>query len=288
MKRVVVFLLIALCIHARAQDVKATADKEQIAIGEQFRLLLQAGIREGQDAGWFVVDSPQHFEILHAGKIDTQRNGNDLFVSQVFTLTSWDSGKWQIPSFTMGKLRTEAITVNVVYSPSPFNTEQPYHDIKDIIEVKKPTQSKWHWYVIGVLVLIVLFYLFFPKEKKKPAPAFVPDEGAYSKALRQLDELKAAGAKDVSVYYTELVNVFREYLHRRKNIQSFSKTSDDLAIQAERLKMDREGYQRLLQALRLSDLAKFARFEPNTEENNAALETIRESIVTIENLPHAV
>ncbi|HEU4472773.1 MAG TPA: hypothetical protein VFR58_16880 [Flavisolibacter sp.] len=288
MKLIVLPIFIAFSLTARAQDIKATADKEQILIGEPFRLLLQAGMEEGSGGDWFTIDSIRHFEILEKGRIDTQRNGRSLFVTQVLTLTSWDSGRWNIPPFVLGRFQTEPVSINVVFSPSPFDINQPYHDIKDIIEVDKPKESKWHWYLIGIAVLIILFILFFPKEKKKPRPDFVPEEGAYKKALRKLDQLKENPPADVKSFYTQLVDVFREYLQKRRNIQSFSKTTDDLAIQVEKLALDREGYYSLVQALRQSDMAKFARYEPGSEENLAALETIRQSIITIEKLPDAV
>src|SRR5439155_16039129 len=103
---------------------------------------------------------------------------------------------------------------------------------------------------------------FFRKGKKKPKTAFVPDEGAYKSALKKLEQLRKKEVTSDKLFYTELVNVFREYLHRRKNIQSFSKTTDDLAVQVKQLEMPVQEYNSLLQTLRLSDLVKFARFEP--------------------------
>ena len=52
--------------------------------------------------------------------------------------------------------------------------------------------------------------------------------------------------------------------------------------------MDREKYADLLQALRLSDLVKFARYQPSNAEDETSIDTIKQSIITIENLPHAV
>jgi hypothetical protein len=171
---------------------------------------------------------------------------------------------------------------------SPFDPSQPYHDIKDIMDVKKPIESKWYWYLIFALVLVLLFLLFFPKSKKKEVPGFQPDAGAYKSAMAQLQQLQSREYKDPKQFYTELIQIFRTYLHKRKNIQSFSKTTDDLAIQLKTLEMDDKNYTPLLQTLRMSDLVKFARFIPAEKDQNESLSVIRESITHIEQVPHAV
>ena len=88
--------------------------------------------------------------------------------------------------------------------------------------------------------------------------------------------------------HTQLVNIFREYLEKRKNIRSFSKTTDDLAIQVGALSLHRDAYAALVQALRLSDLVKFAQFKPAPAETSASIDVVEENIKAIENIPHAV
>ena len=143
--------------------------------------------------------------------------------------------------------------------------------------------------LIFVVVLIALFMLFFPPEKKKVVDKsiFVPDMGAYQKAMFDLEQLKASPVNDDKVYYTKLIQIFREYLHKRKNIQSFSKTTDDLAIQMKKLELDPAQYSYLLQVLRMSDLVKYAKFQSAPEDQENAVKTVRNTIISIEN-PNAV
>jgi hypothetical protein len=77
--------------------------------------------------------------------------------------------------------------------------------------------------------------------------------------------------------------VFREYLHRRKNIYSFSKTTEDLSPQIEKLDLDKGQYQDLVQTLMISDFVKYAKYQASEDERRNSLESIRESIVAIEN-----
>jgi hypothetical protein len=288
--QVLSIVALAFSISVAAQKVTASVDRQEILIGEQIKLRLQANFLKGEPLLWFDgIDTIAHFEILDKSAVDTlQMQENGVALSQTLTLTSWDSGKILLPSFAIAKWKTKPIPVNVAYSPHPFDTTKPYNDIKEILEVKKPIKVTWYWYLIFALVIIGLFLLFFPRAKKKADNEFVPDEGAFKKALKQLDQLKASDAADAKAYYTEMIRIFRHYLHRRRNIYSFSKTTDDLSVQMQQLNMDREHYADLVQALRLSDLVKFARYQPSRAENEIAIDTVKQSIITIENLPNAV
>ena len=269
-------------VSVTAQRVTATADKQKILIGEQFHLRLQANFQKGESPDFFEVDSIPRFEILDKSAIDTSKFEDGIALIQNFTVTSWDSGKIQIAPFVLNRYQTKPLVIDVAYSPSPFDTTQPYHDIHEIIEVKRPVETTWYWYLIGLLILILLFLLFFPKGKPRPKGEFVSDEGAYKKALKKLSALQKKTDADSKLFYTELVQIFREYLHKRKNIYSFSKTTDDLSIQIEKLDIDKEQYQHLVQTLRLSDLVKYAKYQPVSEENQNSIEAVMEGIVTIE------
>jgi hypothetical protein len=291
MKNQVLFIFVILfSLVANAQKVKATVDRKSILIGQQIKLRLQANFLKGEEPEWFDgIDTIPRFEILEKSPLDTLLVDNGYALSQEFTLTSWDSGKLLLPSFYLdAQTKTQPIPINVAYEPHPFDTTQPYHDIRDILDVKRPIEETWYWYLIFALIILGLFLLFFPKARKKKSGEFVPDEGAFKKALKQLDKLRATQHEDPKIYYTEMIGIFRDYLHRRKNIYSYSKTTDDLSIQMQRLNMERGQYGELLQTLRLSDLVKFARFQPSGAENETSIETIKQSIVNIENLPHAV
>jgi hypothetical protein len=270
-----------------SQGARATADKNKILIGEQIKLHLEAEFPSAQ-VKWPEIDSIPHFEVLSKSDVDRKETGKTITLSQTLTLTSWDSGLIFIPPLQLGIYSTTPIKIDVAYSPSPFDTTQPYHDVHDIMDVKKPGESPWKWYLIGLLVLIVLFLLFFPKGKPKQRPEFVSDTNAYKKALQQLEALKNRRSGESKVLYTEMVQILREYLYKRRNIYSYSKTSDDLAIQMDHLNLERGQYQLALQALRLSDSVKYARYEPSAKETEEAIDTMKQTIIAIENLPHVV
>jgi len=279
-----VFLLLSFYISfAQPASFSASTDKQKIIIGEPFDLTLKATIPKNENIPWLTIDKFPHFEILNKAKIDTQINSEVFLLEQKITLTSWDSGKWPIPSIIFSKnKKSKPIVVDVSFSS--FNPAQDYHDVKDILEVPKAEKEVWYWYLIGAILLLLLFLLLFPSKKKKKEDEVVkPDENIYKTSLLRLDKLKESDTADPKIYYTELIDIFRDYLFKRKRIQSFSKTTDDLAIQVSDLQQV-NNQQLLFQTLRLSDLVKFARFKPAVSEQTESLEIIRESIIDIENV----
>lgn len=280
-------LLLLFPFFLSAQEVRFSFEKKNILLGEPLKMTIDAVIGAGQNSDLFSIDTLPHFEVLDQGKIDTSMQGGNLRLQQMVTITSWDSGSWQLPAVIRNGRAEQPITIEVSYT-SPWDPKQPYHDIKGITPVQAPDRSTWWWYVIGLAVLIALFLLFFPEGKKDKGVVQL-DSKAYNKAVQALQKLQKErnAAADPKGYYTELINIFRTYLKNGKGIQSFSRTTDDLSIQLHALKMPQADYNQLVQTLRLSDLVKFAQYKPEGQINNDSFNTIKESINTIEGR-HAV
>jgi hypothetical protein len=282
-KTIITFSIVLSSIAALAQKVVISAElnKDRIFIGEQIEWTFQGVINKTQNIPWTLPDSLPHFEVLDKSKIDSQVSGEDIILKQVLTLTSWDSGSWQLPPVSIaGSNKTKPIKVDVGYSP--FDPSQDYHDVKDIMDVVKPFKENWYWYLVGAILLLLIFLLLFPKKKKPTQVGFVPDAGIYKSSLARLEKLRKNIDTEPKAFYTELTSIFRDYLQKRKGIQSYSKTTDDLGLQLGKLQMEKTTYQSLLQTLRLSDLVKFARYHPPVSEQEQALEVIKQNIIAIE------
>lgn len=289
-KATTTFIIVFWFVCAAGQEkttVRASLDRTQILIGEPIRLTLEADIPEHDPIRFFYIDSIPHFEFLNIQAIDTTNTGSGTVLSQVLHITSFDSGQWVIPSFVLREdIATDTFVVDVGFSP--FNPDQPYHDVKKIIEVKpeeKEEKQTWWYYVAGgILALLILILLL--RRKKKPVVQVVeapPDP--YQTALEQLQKLKTDQPGDAKQYYSRLVDIFRVYVAEKKGVHSLQATSDDLVIQLKALGMEKAGYDQLVQSLRQSDFVKFAKFVPTPEDDRQTFETIYRSIQHIEQLP---
>jgi hypothetical protein len=280
------FLVCAITVVAQNKTtVKATVDKNKILIGEPVQLTVEADIPENEPIRFFAIDTLSHFEISGKEKIDTTNTKKGTFLKQVIHITSFDSGHWFIPAIILGEnISTDSIPVDVGFSP--FDSAQDYHDIKDIIDVKPAEEKKdwWLWYAIGggtLLVIIVLIYLL---RKKKPAvAAATPIISPYEEAMNQLEKLQKEKPEQKQ-YYSRLVDIFRVYIFKKKEIHSLQKTTDDLVVQLKGISIDKEQFEKLSQALRLSDFVKFAKYVPLAEDDKAIFETIKNSIISIEKI----
>jgi len=277
-----IFFLLVQSAGAQQTKFTTSVNKTKILIGQPFEWSLKAFV-SGSSATWPKIDSIPHFEVLYSSKLDSQLNNGTLILNQTITLTSWDSGRYELPSITFaGAKKTPPVLISVSYAP--FDTTQDYNDIKDILDGAKASRPQWHWYLIGALLLVGLFILLFPGKKEKKPTGFVPDANSYKTALAKLQALQKAPPVDVKVLVTEAVDIFRTYLSKRKGIQSYSKTTRDLALQLQALPLPPDRYASLTQTLAETDLVKFAQLQPRAHEVMLYIETLKQSIIAIESL----
>jgi hypothetical protein len=274
---------------AQKPVVAITADKSKIVIGEPIQLRLQADFEKGQPVSFFAIDSIAHFDVIEKGPLDSQVTGQGLQFNQQITVTSWDSGRWQIPAFTLQGVRTKPFAVTVSYTD--FNTQQPYHDVKPVIEVAPPKAADWPWYAAGIALLLILCALFFPGSKGEKKPdGFIAEKGAYKKALKRLDALNEdiETTKEGKLFFTELIELFRQYLWERKGIASASQTTAELSQLLQTLHWPDGAYRHLSETLELSDAVKFAQATVTATGAKAAKETIKQSITAVENMNNGI
>jgi hypothetical protein len=271
-------------IFSNAQNkitVKASVDRNKILIGEPIKLSVEVNIPKNKSIRFFTIDSLPHFEFLEKQKIDSSGSGDETVLKQVFKITSFDSGHWVIPSFVLEKnIATDTIPVDVGFSN--FDPNQDYHDIRDIIEVNPVEKKNWLWFIVSGAILFVLIIIWLlSMRKKKIVSPIQPVVNPYEEAMKQLDQLRKQNLPPKQ-YYSELVDIFRLYIFRKKEILSLQKTTYDLILQLQGINLSKEQHAQLALALRLSDFVKFAKYIPTNEDDVNVFNTIRNSITIIE------
>lgn len=281
-----VLIIVTATVAAQSKTVvKAIIDKPKILIGEPLRLTLEADIPEHEPIRFFQFDSIPHFEFLDRPKIDTSNTGGGTMLRQVIMLTSFDSGHWVIPALSLtDAIRTDSIPVDVVFSS--FDPAQPYHDVKDIIEVnpqEEKKEIKWWYFVAGAVVLLLLLILLFRKKKKPVVVVVAEPADPYKEAMLELQQLQTE-KPETKQYYSRLVDIFRVYVAAKKGIHSLQATTDDLVIQLKGLNLRNDEFDRLSQTLRQSDFVKYAKYIPSAEDDKNNFENVSRSIQLIEQM----
>ncbi len=275
-------LITNLVMGQTGASIKASVNKIRILLGEPMVLTVETFLPGKSIIKFEPIDTIPHFEFLEKPVIDSSsKNGGRFFLAK-YTITSFDSGHWVIPSFALARgINTDTIPVDVVFSD--FDPKQDYHDIKDVIEVKTKREGVpwWVYAIAGSLLLIAA--LFFALRKRKPIPVVKEKVTAnpYEEALQQLEALQRQNP-DTKTYYAELVTIFRLYIFRKKGILSLQKTTDDLIMQVQNIITDKDEFDKLSQTLRLSDFVKFAKYIPSDSDKEINFHHIRNTITNIE------
>jgi hypothetical protein len=281
--KIIVLLLCSVLLlqQASAQNISAATNRNRILLGEPIQLLLQVQPSGNANAAekFLNPDSIPHFDIVELSKIDTL---GDTY-SRTVTLTSFDSGRWAIPSFKMGVQATDSIVIDVTTVPMDYDKD--YHDIKEIIEVSG-LDTKWIYTGIGVLALLSLIAVIYfvyksPLAKVAPREVKLPPGTLYSETMKALQQLQqeALPAKGMTKeYYVRLGDLFKDFVRQQSGIRTMEKTSGELLAQLKAVYADDNGFAQLAQALRMGDAVKFAKYEPGSEDNAQSFEAVKEAV----------
>ena len=294
--KVAIIICFSFCmpdVFAQSPDVKTSVDKADILIGEQIKYKVSATFPAGVfKVNWFLPpDSVAHFEIVDKSKIDTTAENSNTKLEQTITMTSFDSGRWNIPAFRINfdpvkddttlNLYTDSIPVNVGYAASDSTNQ--LRDIKPIMEV---TVKNYLWYYVGggiLLLLVIAFMLwrYFKNRKKEPATISSSKLSPYDEALQSLDKLKQLNLQnpeDIKQYHAKLSAIFKWYISRKQRVNIMNKTTGDVLIQLTENNLPKEIITNAATALCCGDAVKFAKYLPVTSESEDCFNKIKEVI----------
>ncbi|MBC7888907.1 MAG: DUF4381 family protein [Ferruginibacter sp.] len=279
--------------------IKTSVDKNEILIGDQFKLTIEADFSpENYTIRWPVIpDSIPHFEVISRGKNDSLYNNGRLSgLVQTLTLTSFDSGKWVLPSFQVnfGPVKagdtdynffTDSVPVTVSFSTS--DTTNLLRDIKPIMEVETVNPV---WYVIGagmVLIALIIFLIWLYRywKRNKASIPFQTKTAPYEEAVRELENLKAHNLSfpvEIKIVHSKLAEILKRYLSRSKKTDFLNKTTGDILIWLSDQNQDKNLLAKAAASLRCSDAVKFAKYLPPVVESETCLQSIKEVITVLQ------
>jgi len=278
--------------------VKTSVDKSEILIGDQFKLTIEASFSpEDYKINWPVIpDSLLHFEVISRSKMDSLYNNNRLSgLVQTLTLTSFDSGKWVLPSFivnldpvkddTTYNFFTDSLPITVSFSTS--DTTNQLRDIKPIREAET-INPLWYWIGAGVLlVALIIFLIWFYRywKKNKASIPFQTKTSPYDEAMKELENLKAYNLsvpEEIKIVHTKLGEILKRYLSRRQNNDYLNKTTGDILITLRDQYLDKNMLSKAAASLRCGDAVKFAKYLPPSYESEESLQSVKEVINVIQ------
>ena len=120
--------------------------------------------------------------------------------------------------------------------------------------------------VVWLVVSLVRRYLKQREVRVKPLPVLPPHVVA-NKALVELSHRKLWQNGKFKEYYTALATILRAYISARWGVGAMEMTTDEIITALIEVDMPRDSRMELIAVLRTADMVKFAKAQPDAEEN---------------------
>ena len=291
MKRLIlyIFLLFTFSITVSSQDVKVTAsfDSARIYVGDQIKFNITVDQPSGLKLNLplFRDTLSKSIDIISGPVTDsTVVYSGRVKIVEKYLITSFDSGFYQVPPvyaeiknsdgvkrFYSDYSQLEVMRVKIAppdTSIKIFDIIKPYRASVTIGEI-----------IPWVLLLVLLAALtwatirFIKKLKKNktgveevinPDPAHV----IAFRALANLRDEKLWQKGEIKNYYSRLTEILRQYLENRYSVSSLELTTSETLETLVRTGFKKDvTYNQLKTVLTGADLIKFAKYNPDPDEN---------------------
>lgn len=283
-----------------AQFVSASLDRDKILLGEQ--VTLQFNLSNINQNAFFVTSWPHlkdtiaHIEILKRTSVDTINvNGYNSY-QQSFTVTSFDSGRWQLGPFLFElqdkitnkkiQLKTDALYLSVL--PVDVSSMQDYHPLKDIIEVEKKFSWLPVFIAIAVCLLAVIIFFILKKNKQKPAPLKPVLKGtALQRTLEKLyalEKMPLTSTTEIKKFHSEADIITRQYFEEVMHLKALQLTDTELLPRVNVYLQQAQLRSSLLDIFQINQSVKFAKYMPQAEESRNMLKEIIKSLNKIDEI----
>ena len=287
-------LTILLANIAYSQNIEVVAKLDStnnIIIGDQIKLKLQATCPNGTILMWPAIKDTiiKQIEVTGRSKIDTVFSTDKklLTLSQIYTITSFDSGSYKIPAFEFNyrflkdsnnySILTNELLLNV--NTVQVDTTKIIKDIKAPLKAPLTFKELLPYIGIGIaIVAIILLIIYYLRKKRKAEPLIkfrsvrvVPAHEIALLALQKLKDDKLWQNNKVKQYYIELTDILRKYIEARFEVEAMEMTTDEITVIFKSIDIDDELKHKLKNILVLADLVKFAKAQPIANEHDTCL-----------------
>ena len=273
-------------LNANNVVMYATMDSSAIWQGEQIAIKLE--LVQDKDAQVELLipqnNLTEDLEIINVSKADTiDIKNNRIQIDREIIITSFDSGFYSIPPIKAvlnnDTFATEPLSLKVV----PMQVDEENLDIKDIKNVWSPRFvlfdyiPSYVWIILLVLLLIgvgvYLYIKYFRNRTQQDVIAeaeIIPHEKALEE-LYKLKEEKLWQSGQEKLYYTQLIDILREYIDSRFSINAMEMTTTEILASLRANKETKLVEANLKTILEVADFVKFAKMRPLPEDNEASM-----------------
>ena len=163
----------------------------------------------------------------------------------------------------------------------------PVRELTTAQDTSRPLKPQWHaprsffyLYVAAAALVLAALAVWLWRRRKKPVAEVppepeIPADIVAMQALDRIARMKLLEAGEFKQYYTLVVDVIRHYLERRFGVQAMDRTTYEILVDLDIIRV-RIG--ELEPLLREADLVKFAKFQPDTAAGELAMDRAHEIV----------
>ena len=290
LKYLIFTLFAVLATHASAAvvNVSATMDSTTLLIGEQRTIHLEAKFPEMVEMQFPDINKETKLadgvEILRITPKDTiTLKGNVLEVSQDIIVTSFDTGRYEIPPFRFTTTDQHYMSDKIIVDVVTIEADFAKATIKSNEDIYRPpfnflrlAQYLSFLLILAGLAFLAIMVILYLNEKQKSDIAFdttdhrSPREIALT-SLNDIKEEKIWQQGEQKKYHTEITDTLRHYFSQRFNISAMEMTSDEMMDELKYHEETALVEEKVKQVFKLSDMVKFAKYEASSEENEMSI-----------------
>lgn len=275
-------------------EVTAEVDRSVITIGD--RIVYSLTITRHKD---LKIEQPGPaanlgmFEIKDYNIHDPIEENGVITERYDYTISVFDTGKFVIPPFPVAFFASDTSRDYQIIQSEPIEITVESllkAEDTDIRDIKPPLSIPFNYVriaLIGGAVLLLLaaivFGVYYYRKRKKGEPLFKKEiiRPAHEIAVEQLEALLAKSYPEEGRFkdlFTELSDILRHYLENRFFITAMEETTTEVLESIQEVELPDDAYEKLKEVLDLSDLVKFAKYQPTPTETERAVELTREFI----------
>jgi len=264
-------------------NARARVDSTNYFVGDVITVHLDVTHPKGASLKIAVGDSLDGFSVLDRSQFAP--NGETSSTASV-SVAKYDSGAAVLPPLELlyslpgdsAMHRASSNPLILTIHTLAVDTSQAYKDLKPPLSI--PLTLAEIGLYLGIVVLaaaIVYFgYRYWKKRKQNVTGEeyIPPPRPAHTIALEELAILKEKRLWQqglIKQYYSEVSEIARRYIENRFRLMALEQTTDEIMYGLKRLKIKPTVCGKAETLLQLSDLVKFAKYQPGLSEHEQIL-----------------
>ena len=288
-----VFVLYSLPIYA-AEDViqlQARVRPVRATLGDEIKLILQ--IEHPKNISVTPPALNVHLAPFEVKRIEpeppryTQDRTQETFG---IILTVFQLGDLKVPPVSLrytdsrgtgGVAVSDPLSIKIVEVPKRVSDKDDIRPIKGPVSMDtRAVRNLILGFLAAGLAIFLIVKIILRRSKKIIDPESL--KPPHDRAMLELERLQQSGllaAGNVKAYYSELADILRRYLERRFQVETFDKTTAEIARELKQKEFAAPVLEKIKQVLENSDLVKFAKLIP---KRSLADESVAQLVQVVE------